>query len=176
MQHINLTKKAVGDRNLMLSPDRDYLTNGHWAAKRDLFKQAALLGSTDALKAMFPKANVQDDPIPADHWKQVQPKYKAPVEYYKTSWIKDGGGGYRGSDSVLFQADDGSQMWIDRDFVKLFDLEVVTSESCPNAECLDPGRVGPEDDWSVLVMPKRIGFEAAFRVEEEESKDLAEAA
>ena len=181
MQHINLTKKAVGDGTLILSEDKEHLTNGHWAAKRDLFKQAPLLCSKDALQAMFPKADVRDL-MPAEKFHQVVPTFCDPVEYHNTGWVKAGSGGYRGSDTVLFRADDGGQMWVDRDFVKMFDLEVLTSQSCPNDECLSPGRVGGSDDWSVIVMPKRLGFEPAFREEieeevaEEDGKELSAAA
>jgi hypothetical protein len=168
--NINLTKKVVGDGCLILSEDAEHLTNGHWAAKRGLFKQAALLGTVDTLKAMFPKADVRD-PMSMDQFHRVVPTFKAPVEYRDTGWVQAGpGGSYQGSDTVLFRADDGSQLWIDRDYVKLFGLEVVTSQACPNAECLDPARVGPADDWSVIVMPKRIGFAAEFRVETEEEE------
>jgi hypothetical protein len=150
---INLTKKAVADGHLRLSECGTHFTNGHWACRRELLKQAPLLTTVEAVQAMFPRADVST--VPADHVAQVVPHYGTPVTFTKTRWIQE----CAGDDAVLFRAEDGSQLWIDRRYVALFSLEEITSESTPDDVGLSPAMVGERSEWQIIVMPKRLEFQ-----------------
>lgn len=156
MSHINLTKKALGSGRLLLSEDGEVVTNGHWACKRVLLKQGPILVSVEAAQALFPKAEVSK--IENDHYKRIVPSFQKPMEYTRTEWVSVGTG-YNSCESQLFLGKDGtSQLWIDRTYVNLFDLETVTSSENPGECCMDPCMVDHEDDWSFLVMPTRVDY------------------
>jgi len=159
MSHINLTKKAVGSGRLLLSDDGQHITNGHWACKRAMLKQAALLTSVEALAAMYPSATA--DTIKADNVRQISPRYADPITYSKTQWVKELSCG----DAVLFVGTDRtSQVWLDRTYVKLFDLESVKAPPCDEGSvCLDPVCVGDGDDWDVLVMPMMESYQEGLQ-------------
>jgi hypothetical protein len=161
MAHINLTKTALGSGRLLLSEDGQVVTNGHWACKRALLKQGPMLVSVEAAQALFPKADVST--IKDDHYKQIVPRYPEPMEYTKTQWVSVGTG-YDSCESQLFIGEDGtSQLWIDRKYVKLFDLETVTSSATPGKCCLDPCMVDHADDWSFIVMPTRCDYQEGLK-------------
>jgi hypothetical protein len=160
MSNINLTKKAVGDRRLLLSENGEIVSNGHWACKRAMLKQAPLLCNVEAAQATYPKADVGT--IPDDHIAQIVPKYSEPITYSRTQWASVS----RAGDAILFVgSDDESQIWINRTYVDLFDLESVKAPACPGDECLDPGVVAVDDsgDWDVIVMPMRIGYQEGLK-------------
>jgi hypothetical protein len=167
MQHINLTKKVIGAGPLHISEDCTVITNGHWACKRDLLKQAPLLTSVDALKAMFPKAECRE--IPDASVAGVLPRYSDPIIYTRTPWVRTSRGSSdvrtsRGSsDAVLFVGETDSQMWISRIYVDLFELEEVKAPACSGKVCQAPGVVGDGDDWTVLVMPMREDYQEGLK-------------
>ena len=161
MANINLTKKTLGTGRLLLSEDGKVITNGHWACKRDLLKQGPMLVSVEAAQALFPKAEVKT--IENDHYKRIVPKFSEPMEYTRTQWVAVGTG-YDSCESQLFIGKDGtSQMWIDRTYVKMFDLDTVMSSSNPGQSCMDPCMVGEGDDWSFLVMPTRTDYQEGLK-------------
>lgn len=157
---INLTKKAVGDGPLHIVADGVHITNGHWACKLSLLKQAALLTSVEAAQALFPRAEVKA--MDTKHFHYAVPDFGEPITYVRTKWATTDG--YNG-DTVLFvgKEDSESQMWIARTYVDMFDLEEVTSNRCnphgPKHTNFDPGIVGTPDDWSVIVMPVRSEYQ-----------------
>lgn len=155
MSNINLTKKVVGDGRLLLSENGEVVSNGHWACKRGMLKQAPLLCTVEAAQATYPKADVAT--IPDSHVEQITPRYVDPIMYSRTNWANVSGTG----DAILFVGSDNeSQIWLNRDYVKTFDLESVKAPACPGEICLDPGVVAIDDsgDWDVLVMPMRIEY------------------
>lgn len=153
---VNLTKRAVSKcYTLKLTDDGQYVTNGAWAAARGVFKNAALLGSVDSMKALFPRLKDDIEEIPRDRMDMVVPRFSAPVTYRRSEWIRV----HAGEESCLFTADDGSQVWLNRRIVELFGLDCVTGESTGGDDAsLDPVMVGPRSEWSVIVMPMRLGF------------------
>jgi hypothetical protein len=137
MKQINLTKKAVGGGRLRLTTDGTHITNGHWAARLDLFKQAPLLTSVDACKALYPRSDVEE--ITPSLMDAIVPGTHAKVKFKRTHWIQVCPGG---EDSVLFVAEEEwsgfseekkalgpTQLWINRRYVDLFDLEEVESST-----------------------------------------------
>jgi len=158
---INLTKKAVGDGMLRLSECGTHITNWHWACRRELLKQAPLLSTVEAVQAMFPRASVQT--VPADSVNSVVPYYRQPVTYTRTHWVQTCGNS--GDDAVLFTGgeDNKSQVWIDRKYVDLFDLDTLTGEECSGDTTIDALMVGTRDDWQILVMPKRLYYQEGLR-------------
>ncbi len=173
MKQINLTKKAVGSGLLRLTTDGQHITNGHWACRLDIVKQAALLTTVDAAKAMFPKAASVEEITPS-HMASIVPGDDRKVKFVKTRWIQDGGLG-RDDDAVLFIAEEKvtrsgfseggedkgpTQLWLQRCYVDLFNLEEVYSYSHPGDISLDPGCVcDGEGVWQVIVMPKRLPYQ-----------------
>ena len=169
MKPINLTKKAVGGGRLRLTTDGTHITNGHWACRKDILKQAPLLTSVEATQAMFPRSNVEE--ITPSHMDAIVPGTHAKVKFQRTKWMQVCPGG---EDSVLFIADERptrsgfneadkdkgpTQLWICRRYVDLFDLEEVESYSHPGDVSLDPGCVRDEEGvWQVIVMPKRLEY------------------
>lgn len=153
MKPINLTKKALGNGALLrLSDDGKFITNGHWLCRRSLLKQGPALTSVEAAQALYPAADVKS--VPGADAERVVPTYGTPVVFKRTRWMQ-----YAGDDSVLFLADDGSQIWINRRYVDLFKLEEITSESCPGEVALSPAVVGTgKSDWQIAVMPMRLDF------------------
>jgi hypothetical protein len=161
MKPINLTKKVVGDGTLRLSDGGKFVTNGHWICHRDMLKQGPELTSVEAVKALYPRAE-RVQVMPEDSMERVVPTFGNPVVFTKTRWIQDGG--CRNDDSVLFVAKDGSQTWIARIYVNMFDLDEVVSQSCPGDAGIDPVIVGTgKSDWKVCVMPKRIGYQEGLK-------------
>ena len=173
MKQINLTKKAVGSGLLRLTSDGQHITNGHWACRMDIVKQAPLLTSVDACKALFPKSDVKL--IEPDHMSAIVRGTHAEVKFVKTHWIQTGHSGHGDYDSVLFIAEERptrsgfnegdkdkgpTQLWIDRRYVDLFGLEEVFSHSSPGDITLDPGCVRDEEGvWQIIVMPKRLPYQ-----------------
>ena len=173
-QQINLTKKAVGGGLLRLTTDGQHITNGHWACRLDIVKQAALLTNVDAAKAMFPKAASVEEITPGQ-MDQIVPGEHAKVKFVRTHWIQTGGCGHSDYDAVLFIAEERptrsglqekdldkgpTQLWIDRRYVNLFGLEEVYSYSHPGDISLDPGCVRDDEGvWQILVMPKRLPYQ-----------------
>ena len=162
---INLSKKAVGSGRLRISEDGEHITNGHWLCKRSILKQAALLTSVEAIKAMFPRAD-DVSTIPVASMDAVVPYYTNPVTYTRTRWIQSD---YAiGVDTVLFVAEaalqkDDSQVWIQRQYVDLFGLEEVTSQRAAGTAIIEPVMVGDRDDWKVIVMPQRLPYREGLR-------------
>ena len=156
---INLTKKAVGDSRLRISDDGQHVTNGHWAIKKSLLKQAALLTTVEAAQALFPRAVVES--MSADMMKLVVPNHSDPVTYDKTHWIQCTD--YQ--EAVLFVGgDDGdSQMWISRRYVDMFKLEAFVSQAAPGKVGRDPGLVGERDDWNLIIMPLLMDYQPGLR-------------
>ncbi len=157
MTQINLTKKAVGDSPIRISDDGQHVTNGHWACRRDLLKQAALLVSVEAVQAMFPRAEVST--VTAESMDSVVPHFGNPVVYSKTSWVRTDGMG----DTVLFAGKNGSQVWLNRRYVDLFGLEEVVSECADGKVGLSPVMVGERSEWQVIVMPQRYPYQEGLR-------------
>ena len=153
MKPINLTKKALGNGAMMrLSDDGKFVTNGHWLCRRSLLKQGPALVSVEAAQALYPAAAVSA--VPGSDVERVVPDYGDPVVYSRTRWMQDAG-----DDAVLFRAKDGSQIWINRRYVDLFNLEDIVSQSCPGEVCIDPAVVGTgKSDWTVAVMPMRLDY------------------
>jgi hypothetical protein len=155
MKPINLTKKVVGSGRLRLSEGGEFVTNGHWLCRRSMLKQGPELTSVEAAKALYPRAyDVQL--VPDASVERVVPNFGNPVVFERTRWIQFAD---KGDETVLFVAKDGSQIWIDRRYVELFNLEEITSQSCPGEVSIDPAIVGTnKSDWTVCVMPKRLDF------------------
>ncbi len=150
---INLTKKAVGDGHLRVTTDGQFITNGHWACRLSLVKQAPFLTTLEAARAFFPRADV--DPMEPEVLSMVIPRYSSPTVYTRTRWVDTTGD----DDSCLFTAKSGSQLWLARKYVDLFDLDAVTSECVEgDAACSEAASVGEGAEFQVLVMPKRIDF------------------
>lgn len=163
--NINLTKKAVGIDRLRISDDGQHVTNGHWMCKRSILKQAALLTSVEAVKALYPRCD-DVEMIPASSIDSVVPYYSEPVIYTRTRWIQTDH--MLGVDAVLFVAEEperenDSQVWIQRRYVELFGLEEVTGQCAAGDASLDPVMVGNRDDWEVVVMPQRIPYQEGLR-------------
>jgi hypothetical protein len=158
---INLTKKAVGAGMLRLSECGTHITNGHWACRRELLKQAALLTTVEAIEAMFPRASVQT--VPASSVDSVVPHFGNPVTYTRTNWVQTCPNGM--GDAVLFVGgkDNKSQAWVDRTYADLFDLDEVTGEECSGDTTINTLMVGTREDWQVLVMPKRLYYQEGLR-------------
>lgn len=159
MSNINLTKKVVGDGRLLLSENGEIVSNGHWACKRGMLKQAPLLCTVEAAQATYPKATVTT--IPDDHVAQITPRYQDPITYSRTHWASVSNTG----DAILFVGSDNeSQLWLNREYVKVFELESVKAPAYPGECCLDPGVVSIRDgDWDVLVMPMRVDYLAGAK-------------
>lgn len=157
MKPINLTKKLVGNGRIRITSDGKYVSNGHWACRRELLKQAALLTSVEAIEALYPRARVDD--VTPRQMEQVIPYYSEPVNYVRTRWIQAGPLG----DAVLFAAGDGSQVWLDRRYVEMFDLWEVTGESEPGKVTLTSVMVGERSDWNVVVMPQRLDYQESLK-------------
>lgn len=153
MTQFNLTKKAVGDGRIRITTDGQHVANGHWACRRDLLKQAALLTTIESIQALYPRATV--DELPPDLMDQVIPHFQEPITYERTIWMRTNAMG----DVVLFTAKNGSQVWIRREYADLFCLESVTSECADGDVTLTPVMVGERDEWQVVVMPLHLPYQ-----------------
>lgn len=154
---INLTKKVIGNGKLRISEDRQYVTNGHWLCRRDLCKQLELLGSLEAARAYYSRAKVAE--VSDAHVRQVLPRYKNPITYTRTSWIQIVGD----IDAVLFVGDEDSQIWIDRTYVDLFDLDEIAAPLSAGKASLDPGVVKHGGECQIVIMPVHAKYQGGLR-------------
>ena len=155
---VKLTKQLIGGKNLIISPT--YVSNGHWLAYRNIFKNGFVLADPyEALNVAYGK---EDD----EYMEKVIPRGEGLIRLDKTKWIVEDKlyGEKKPTQLQLFATEDNRGIFFDKKYIDGFQVESLWIPQ--------EGKCGPAIDaptWEealVAIMPvtsrddkKILGYE-----------------